>query len=272
MPACTARPLRAAFALLVLFFLGSLVSAGAQNAPAEKPDTSPPAVNPGRPTLTDPAALTAPGWLETEFGIQQNLNRDRSFGTPFLLKLTMNNRRLQYRLATDGYVRLGDSTDGIGDTYIAAHYLFAPQERAGYDLAGRLTIKLPTARRALGTQKVDFGALFLASRDYSRWIHADYNAGLTFLTRQNAPGNDTQLFLSASFTLPFRGGRWAYTNELTYFSPISGVRAQVTTMHGLTYAVHRYDIYDVAMQWGLYGDGATWQILFGRTFYLGHLF
>src|SRR4051795_6846160 len=80
----------------------------AQAADAGRPDMSPPAVNAGRPTLTDPAALTAPGWLETEFGIFQNLNRDRAFGTPLLFKLTSSNRRLEYRLSTDGYVRLED--------------------------------------------------------------------------------------------------------------------------------------------------------------------
>src|SRR5262249_54718174 len=182
------------------------------------------------------------------------------------------NRRLQYRLSTDGYVRLGDKTDGFGDTYLALQYLFAPQERAGYDVAGRVTLKLPTARAALGTKKVDFSVLFLASRDYTPTLHADYNLGLSSLTRQDAPGTDTQLFLSASFTFPLKGGRWQYTNELVYFSPIAGQRASVTTMHGFTYAVHRYEVYDLAVQWQLQGDGAVFQILVGKTFFFGRLF
>ena len=85
-------------------------------------------------------------------------------------------------------------------------------------------------------------------------------------------GTDSQLLLTASFTFPIKGGRWQYTNELVYASPIQGVRSSVTTMHGLTYAVHRYDVYDVAVQWQLHGDGANFQVLFGKTFFLGKLF
>ena len=237
-------------------------------------DKSPPAVNPGRPTVTDPAALTAPGWLETEFGIQQDLNRDRIFGTPLLLKLTDRNHRLQYRLASDGYLRLGDRTDGIGDTYAGLHYLLTPMTKSGFDIAARFTLKFPTARRPLGgTQKFDPGALLVASRDFTKWgLHGDFNLGLSSLSRTALRGTDTLMLLTASFTVPIRGGRWAYTNELVYTSPILGQRSSVTTMHGFTYAVHRYEVYDVALQWGLHGDGASFQILFGRTFFVAKLF
>ncbi len=237
-------------------------------------DKSPPALNPGRPTITDPAALTAPGWLETELGIQQDLNRDRIFGTPLLFKLTDRNHRLQYRLASDGYLRLGDRTDGIGDTYAALHYLLTPMTKSGFDVAARFTLKFPTARRPLGgTQKFDPGLLLIASRDFTKWgLHGDFNFGLSSLSRTALRGTDTSMLLTASLTVPIRGGRWAYTNELVYTSPILGQRASVTTMHGFTYAVHRYEVYDVALQWGLHGDGASFQILFGRTFFLGKLF
>ncbi len=244
----------------------------AKSSASEKPDSNPPAVNPGRPTLTDPAGLTAPGWLETEFGLQQNLDRDRSFGSPVLIKLTSGNKRLQYRVGMDGYVRLGDRTDGYGDTYAGLHYLIAPQEKAGFDIAARTTIKIPTARAALGTKKFDCNLLLLASRDFTPTLHGDFNAGLSSLSRQGTAGTDQQLFLSASFTIPIKGGRWQYTNEVSYSSPIYGQHAQVTMMHGFTYAVHRYEVYDIAAQWGLHGDGSTFQILVGRTFFLGKLF
>lgn len=269
----------------------SLLRAGAQAAPtpgpagtapgqpaqpgavtAAKPDTSPPAVNPGRPTVTDPAALTAPGWLEAEFGVQKDLDRDRNLGTPLLLKLTARNARVQYRLENDGYIRLGDGTDGIGDTNVAVQYLFRTQARNAWDVSGRLNVKLPTANAAIGTRKLDFGALFLASRDFSPTLHGDFNLGLGSLSRQAAPGVDTQVLLAASFTMPFKGGRWAYTNELVYFSPIYGQRAQVTTMHGFTYAVHRYLVFDTALQWELHGDGPVFQLLGGATFFFGRLF
>jgi len=249
-----------------------------KNPAPEKKETGPPAVNPGRPTVTDPASLTAPGWLESEWGVQKDLDRDRNLDTPFLLKLTSRNNRLEYRLATDGYVRLGDGTNGFGDTYAALHYLFASQAKAGYDVASRITLKIPTADSAIGTRKFDYDLLLLASRDFAHTksgdvtIHGDFNAGLGFLSRQGVPGTDTQALLTASFTFPIKGGRWQYTNEIVYLSPIYGQRAQVTTMHGFTYALHQYDVYDIALQWQMQGDGPVFQILFGRTFFFGKLF
>jgi hypothetical protein len=239
----------------------------------EPPNQGPPAVNPGRPTVTDPAALTAPGWLETEFGLQKDLDRDRNFMTPLLLKLTDRNARLEYRLAYDGYQSFAEeATDGFGNVSVALQYLFAPQSRAGFDVSGRLQATIPTASAGMSTNKFDFSAMLLASRDFSPWAHGDFNASVSSLSRLDAPGTDTQLLLSASFTFPFKGNRWAYTNELVYLSPISGQRAQVTTMHGFTYAVHRYEVYDIALQWELEGDGAVFQILGGCTFFLGKLF
>lgn len=253
--------------------LGAPLPVRAQGKEAgEAPDKSPPAVNAGRPTVTDPAALTAPGWLETEFGGVKSLDRGRDFTTPFLLKLTSRNKRLQYRLATDGFLFPGQGSNGFGDTYAALQYLFAPQDRAKFDFAGRATVKIPTAPAFLGTRKFDYNLLLLASRDFSPALHGDFNLGFSSLSRQGGPGTDGQIMASASLSLPIKGGRWQYTNELVYFSPIQGSRAQVTTMHGFTYAVHRYDVYDVAVQWQLHGDGATWQLLFGRTFHLGRLF
>ncbi len=247
-------------------------SVEASKPATDSPDNSPPAVNAGRPTVTDPASLTAPGWLETELGGIKNLDHDRSFSTPFLLKLTSRNNRLQYRLATDGFILPGMGANGFGDTYAGLHYLILLQSKAGFDVAGRVTVKIPTAPAFLGTRKFDYNVLLLASRDFSPSLHGDFNVGYTNLSRQGAPGTDNQFALTVSFTLPIKGGRWQYTNEIVYSSPIQGQSSLVTTMHGFTYAVHRYDVYDVAVQWQLHGDAATWQLLFGRTFFLGRLF
>ena len=251
---------------------------------ADKADKSPPAVNPGRPTITDPASLTAPGWLETEFGLTKGLDRDRTFSTPTLLKLTDRNRRLQYRLGFDGYLKPGQGASGFGDTFAGLHYLFTNQQQSKFDIAGRISVKIPTARVAIGgTQKVDFNVLLLASRDFTPSIHADFNLGFSTLTQPDPgpPGIDGVRFgpnvdylyqATASFTFPLKGGRWAYTNELVYASGTAQADYSVTTMHGLTYSVHRYDVYDIAVQWQLHGSGANFQILAGKTFFLGKLF
>jgi hypothetical protein len=234
----------------------------------------PPGVTGGTPTITDTATLSPPGWIECDPGSLKNLNRDRILGTPVLFKLTSGNRRLQYRIATDGYIREGDGADGIGDTYLGLHYLLASQEKTGYDVAGRFTIKVPTSRPALGgTNKFDYTGLMLASRDFTKWgFHGDFNAGLASLTRPSAPGVDTQYLLAASTTSPIRGGRWQYTNELVYLSPIAGQTGRLTTMHGFAYAAHRYEVYSAALQWQLHGNDATLQVLVAGSFFLSKVF
>jgi hypothetical protein len=237
-------------------------------------DHGPPGVTGGTPTITDTATLSPPGWIECDPGSLKNLDRDRILGTPVLFKMTSGNRRLQYRLATDGYIRDGNKADGFGDTYAGLHYLLASQEKVGYDVAGRFTVKIPTSRPALGgTNKFDFNGLLLASRDFTKWgFHGDFNAGLASLSRPGAPGTDTQYLLAASTTSPIRGGRWQYTNELVYLSPIAGQSGRLTTMHGFAYAVHRYEVYSAALQWQLHGDGATLQVLVAGSFFIGKLF
>ncbi len=243
-------------------------------SPAADEDHSPPAVTGGTPTITDTASLSPPGWIEVDPGSLKNLDRDRILGTPVLFKLTSGNRRLQYRIATDGYIREANGADGVGDTYLGLHYLLAAQERTGFDVAGRFTLKVPTSRPALGgTNKFDYTGLFLASRDFTKWgFHGDFNVGLASLSRPSAPGTDTQYLLAASTTSPIRGGRWQYTNELVYLSPIVGQSARLTTMHGFAYAVHRYEVYSAALQWQMHGDGATLQVLFAGSFFLGKVF
>jgi hypothetical protein len=237
-------------------------------------DNTPPAVTGGTPTITDTASINPPGWIEMDLGPLKDLNRDRVLGTPFLLKSTARGGKFQFRLSSDGYVSQNGGPSGYGNTYLGAHYLFATQEHFGYDLAARLTITLPTESTSLGgTGKFDYTGLFLASKDYTKWgLHGDYNLGLSSLSRPGMPGRDTQLLLAASSTLPIKGDRWQYTNELVYASPIESTRGRVTTMHGFAYAVHRYEVLSMAVQWQLYGDGATLQILGAASFYLARIF
>ena len=241
-------------------------------------DEKRPAINAGRPTLTDPATLTAPGWLETEFGIQRLLQDNRLLQTPLLLKLTGGNRRTEYRLQTDGYSRMtddsGNAVSGIGDTYAALQYLATSGASGNWYTAVRGTVKLPTASasKGIGSGKADYGALFLASRDLSQSLHLDVNAGLAALGQPACTGFDRQIFLSASTTMPIGRGKWQYTNELAYQAAAAGSDSQLTMMHGISYSVQPWDVWDAAINFGLNRGAPKYQVLFGRTFFLGRLF
>ncbi len=261
--------------VLVVLALALLSTGGQAQEGTTKPEH--PAVNPGRPTITDPAPLTAPGWLECEIGVQRNLDKDLLLQTPFLLKLTSLNNRLEYRFATDGYDRFRDDTgqvvDGLGDMYASLHYLTTRQGKRSWDTAVRGTIKIPTAsgRRGVGTGRTDYGFLLLASKDVTPSLHLDANLGYSALGKPGVGGFDNQGFTSISATIPIPHSRWSYTDEVAYFTGISGTGDQLTTMHGFSYAARPWDVWDVALQFGLSPDTPRYQILFGRTFFFGRV-
>jgi len=245
----------------------------AQAPAADAPDTHPPAVSGGTPTVTDAAEMSAPGWFEFDPGVLKDLDRDTLVGTPFTLKFTTNNNRLQYLLGSDGYISDASNTNGIGDTYPGVHYLFLNQEKHGFDVAGKLIVKVPTASAQVGgTGRLDYSGYALASRDFTKWgFHGDFNAGISALSRAAGPGYDNQTLLSGSTTSPIPGGRWQYTNELVYFSPLPGQDYRLTTMHGFSYAAHRYATYSAALQIAIHGDIPHYQLLFAASFNIGHL-
>ena len=192
---------------------------------------------------------------------------------PVTFKYTTTNNRLQYLLASDGYLRPDANTSGIGDTYPGVHYLFLTEDKHGFDVAGKVIVKVPTARVGVGgTGRYDYSAYALASRDFTKWgFHGDFNAGVFALSRLDDPGYDNQTLISGSTTSPIPGGRWQYTNELVYFSPLPGQEYQLTMMHGFSYAVHRYATYSAALQIAMHGDIPHYQLLFSASFNLGHL-
>jgi hypothetical protein len=242
-------------------------------AAAQDIDSHPPAVSGGTPTVTDAAELSAPGWEEWDPGALKDLDRDSLLGTPFTFKYTTLNNRLQYLLGSDGFIEDNAHTRGIGDTFPGVHYLFLPQEKYGFDVAGKFILKVPTARASLGgTSRFDYAGYLLASRDLTKWgLHGDFNAGLSVLSRAGNPGYDNQGLLSASTTCPIPGGRWQYTNELAYFSAMPEQDYKLTTMHGVSYVAHRFATYSAALQIAIHGDLARYQLLFAASFNLGRL-
>ena len=105
---------------------------------------------PYRPSLSTPAALTVPGWLEIEAGFEHDhagavARQDR---LPFTLKLAFS-EDWGIRLGSDGWVRQRDEggarEQGYGDTGIVLKRRFAVDERQDFGLEAGVIF--PTARR-----------------------------------------------------------------------------------------------------------------------------
>jgi len=252
-------------------------------------ETTLPAVNPGRPTVTDVALLTVPGYLEMESGlnyVRGKTGSDDQSSQAILLKLTDRPGRTQLRLSTNGYVvqrAWGTTVRGLSDTVIGVQHLFAVQrlfsvqdhssyqDRSSYDVSGRIEYKLPTGGMKLGTGKADLNLLLLASKDYSELLHADFNLGQASVGRSSRNVNAGQTFASAalSYRLP---QNFTVQTELYGFAGNSSNGTNVVNGYGFTYTPRPDHVIDGYVGFGLTHAAPKFTVTIGHTFFLGKLF
>lgn len=239
--------------------------------------TTLPAVNPGRPTVTDVALLTVPGYLELESGlnyVRGKTGSDDQFSQAVLFKLTDTPGRTELRLSTNGYVvqKAGGITiRGLGDTVIGVQHLFAVQEYSSFDISGRLEYKLPTAGTKLGTGKSDLNLLILASKDYSERLHADYNLGQASLGRSSHSHEAGQAFASVAFSYKLPQNFTVQT-EMYGFAGNSSSGTSVINGYGFTYTSRPDHVIDGYVGFGLTRAAPKFTVTLGHTFFLGKLF
>ncbi len=271
--------------LVVLLLVTGLTSgAAAQTGSAASSSAKTPApsdlptVNPYRPTVTDPASLTAPGYLEMEIGGADQhggAGTHRAFSTPTVLKLTNLSRRLEYHIGYGGYLHQtgddGTSATGSGDIVPGLQYLFTAQTPKTYDLAARIEYKIPAATRNLGTGKTDYDLLLLASKDYNSTLHGDYNLGIYQLGRASGRGFATQYQASAAFSTKL-SDKLTLQDEVYAFSGSRETNTVVSTLHALGYQPARNLAFDAGIDIGLSHAAPKYTLLFGSTFFVGKLF
>jgi hypothetical protein len=141
-----------------------------------------PTVTPYRPSVSTPAALSAPGWLEIEAGVQNSRGEDpaRRTSVPYTLKLAftpdwgiqIGGDAFVYQVGADGSVARGG-----GDTTAVVKRRFEVNESSAFGL--ELSAKLPTARTELGSGHSDFGINGIYSSDFADNWHTDVNLAAT---------------------------------------------------------------------------------------------
>jgi len=137
-------------------------------------------VTPYRPTVSNPAELSALRHLEVEFGAQSNqpgLETERN-SLPFLLKYPFAE---QWGLMVGGeaWIKSRDqdgTVSGFGNTsMLLKHYYPISQTLAvGFEAGATL----PSARPSLGQGRTDYLANLIVSQDISE-LRIDINAGVT---------------------------------------------------------------------------------------------
>jgi len=131
----------------------AIALAMAQSAVAEEVK-----VTPYRPTVTNSAVLSAPGWLELETGVAMQDEQDgsRQSSLPYLLKLAFT-PDFGVLLGGDAYVAQraadGSRMSGGGDTSLMLKHRF---ELDKAELGCEYGFKAPTAGNGLGSGKSDY--------------------------------------------------------------------------------------------------------------------
>ncbi len=137
-------------------------------------------VTPYRPTVSNPAELSALRHLEVEFGTQSNqpgMEVERN-SLPFLLKYPFAD---QWGLLVGGEAWINSrSTDetisGFGNTSVLLKHYYPINETlaVGFETG----VILPSARQSLGQGRTDYLGNFIVSQDISD-LRIDVNAGVT---------------------------------------------------------------------------------------------
>jgi hypothetical protein len=250
----------------------ALMVAGAP-AFAAADDDEPSAV-PYRPSVSTPAALSAPGWLEVEGGYTHS--RDDSSqrdSVPVTLKLAFT-PDWGVRVTADAWARARDdggaSASGYGDTGVVLKRRFAVDDASAFGLeAGVL---LPTAHRGLGSGsgKADYGLNMIYSTDFATSWHTDLNLQ-PIRVGQIDPNTGRTLWLAAASLSKALDDQWTLIGELSG-THRQGVDNNSQLLLAASYNVSKRLVLDAGAARSLRAGVPVWSAFAGFTWLAGRLF
>jgi hypothetical protein len=236
-------------------------------------DDEGPSATPYRPSVSVPAALSAPGWLEIEAGLQQNHDGvvARRDSAPLTFKLAFT-PDWGVRLGIDGWVHTHDDPDsesGVGDTSVVLKRRFAIDDASAFGLEAGVT--MPTARHGLasGSGKADWSVTAIHSADFGAW-HSDLNLAATRLGAPEAETSRSQLLWAGALSRSLGAG-WSVVAELSG-TDRRGVDDTRQLLVAASYSVSRRFVADAGAARSLRDGAPVWSAFTGFTWLAAHLF
>lgn len=260
--------LGAARLVVPFFFLSALAAlrcAHAQDAQADGEAS----VTPYRPTVSNPADLPAPGWLEGEFGLLRTRGEDRSRddSAPWLLKYAFDENH-GLLLGGDAFVRAavpGEATrSGGGDTFVEWKQRFPVSEHAAFGFEAGVVA--PTAPHGLGVGKPAWIVNGILSTDVGA-AHLDVNLGAERFTAPPAGASSWQSTWAAAASTSI-DDQWGAAFELSG-SHERGTPTQSQALVAFTYNVSKRLVLDAGGAYGLARAAHDRSIFAGATVLLG---
>ena len=206
-----------------------------------------PEVTPYRPTVSNPAALCAPGLLEAEAGVARR--RDdmgtRLFSAPYLFKYAFT-KNFGVLLGGDAYLRQDDADGnrltGVGDTVaeIKLKHEFSASMAVGLETG----VRFPTAKTGLGSGKNDYLVNGIFSADLGA-MDFDLNLAYTRLGSVDEEEGRGEINWAGALSGKL-GGRWGWAGELSGTGQ-RGKSGRTQALAALTYQASRTLVFDCGL-------------------------
>ncbi|WP_173068415.1 transporter [Sulfurimicrobium lacus] len=250
--------------------LGMLAATGVMaGAQAEQQDVE---ATPYRPTVSNPADLSAPGWLEMEMGWQRvrGGGDQRRDSFPVLAKLAFS-EDWGVLLGSELGIRRTDwdnnSFTGSGDTTVLLkHRIAGSGEGSAWGVEAGF--KSPTAKDTLGSGKADYLVNAIYSRDFAA-NHFDLNLNAAYIGAIDASEGRTQYGWAAALSHSL-DARWGVFGELSGYTR-RGTAATEQFMAGASYNYSKRVVFDIGGAWGLNDASPDGTVFAGLTVLLGRL-
>lgn len=239
-------------------------------------ETAPPSVTPYRPTGSNPAALSAPGWLEIESGwINTQASDGVSRGSfPVMMKLAFT-ENFGALFGSEAYVDQFDPADihrnGTGDSYFLLKNKFSQSESGSSAFAVEYGFSVPTASEGLnnGSGTRDYLVNGIYSADVSGYS-VDLNLNLTTLGMTLTGESWQQWGWAAAVSRPINDA-WGVSAELSGYSR-QGTDPSDQFLVAVNYASSPRVVWDTGFVAGLNNAAPQWGVFAGISVLVGKVF
>jgi hypothetical protein len=252
-----------------LLAIAALACAGIAHAD----DADGPAVVPYRPSVSTPAQLSAPGWLELEAGGLRATGPDGSGASrttlPYTLKLAFT-PDWGIRVGGDAVVHQvepGTTQNSFGDTAVVLKRRFAVSDATAWGL--ELGETFATAKDSVGIGHAQTTVNGIFSSDFMPGWHTDINVNETHLGGSGQP-SAWQAGWAAAVSRNLSDA-WGAVGEFSGTHQ-SGTPNQAQFLAAASWNESSGAVFDVGLARGLNDVSPRWQVFAGVTVRLAKLF
>jgi len=249
----------------------SLLALALLAALAARADDDKPAATPYRPSVSTPAALSAPGWLEIEGGLWRQLGSDAHRNSlPWTAKLAFSDD-WGIRIGGEAWVAQADETGqtlrGNGLTGVVLKRRFAVDEQSAFGL--ELGATFGTGKTGIVSGKSDVGLNGIYSADLGEW-HTDLNLLATHLGAADPGSSRTQSAWAAALSRPVNDA-FGVVGEFSGAHQ-GGAGSSAQFLLAGSYSLTKSLVLDAGFARRVSGGAPDWQAVAGFTWVAARLF